>query len=320
MKKYNVIGVPWHVGHQYELAHLPFIEQYDLLINPYRVWGDKSRPMPDNMKYVTHYEKGKYDFAILHFDQQCIDDRIGKGLLYREVNELIKDIPKIVINHSVPLHDDLSKEETIQKTRELIGDNFMIVNTFEAEKMWGWGHPVIHGMDVDEWYSEPKEPRATIFVSAAGMEKVYRREILRNTINLLNDWGLKFHWIGMDVKFPNFDEYRNWLSRSLIYLNLTHESPRPRSRTEAMLSGCCVVTNRHQDADKFIVNGENGFLVSEDPVEVATLVSRLLTTDCDLAKRIGENGRKFAREEFTQEKFAKQWEEVLKINGIWRDQ
>ena len=83
MKKYNVIGVPWHVGHQYELANMPFIGQYDLLINPYRVWGDKSRPMPDNMKYVTHYEKGKYDFAILHVDQQCISNSIGKGLLYK---------------------------------------------------------------------------------------------------------------------------------------------------------------------------------------------------------------------------------------------
>lgn len=304
------------VAHQYELAKLPFIEQYDLLINPYRVWGDKSRPMPENMKYVTHYEKGKYDLAILHFDQQCIGERIGKGLLYSEVNELIKDIPKIVINHSVPLHDEYSQEETIKKTKEMIGDNFMIVNSYKAKEMWGWGHVVTHGMNADEWFSNPKEPRATIFISPAGMEKVYKRDVLRNTISLLNEWGLKFFWIGLDVKFSTFDQYRNWLSRSLIYLNLSHESPRPRSRTEAMLSGCCVVTNKHQDADSFIVNSENGFLVDEDPLQIATLVSRLMTTDCNLARKIGEKGREFATKEFTQEKFIKQWEEVLKINKI----
>jgi len=318
MKKFKVIGVPWHVGHQYELANLPFIEEYDLLINPYRIWGEKSRPMPKNMKYVTHYEKGKYDFAILHVDQQCIEDRIGKGILYREVNELIKDIPKIVINHSVPLHDTLSRDETIWKMKELIGDNFMIVNTFKAKEQWGWGHPVIHGMNVNEWESNAKEPRATVFVSGAGMEKVYRRDILRNTISILDDWGMKFFWIGIDVKFSNFEDYKNWLSRSLIYMDITHESPRPRARTEAMLSGCCIVTNKHQDADTFIKHGENGFLVSEDPMEIATLVSELLTDKCDLAKKVGQAGREFARKEFTQEKFAKQWENVLKINGIWR--
>lgn len=317
MKKFNVIGVPWHVGHQYELAKMPFIGQYDLLINPYRVWGDKSRPMPDNMKYVTHYEKGKYDFAILHIDQQCIGSKIGKGILYKEVNSLIQDIPKIVINHMVPLHDTFTKEETIEKTKELIGDNFMIVNTYKAKEMWGWGYPVIHGMEVDEWESNAKEPRATIFVSPAGMEKAYQRDILQNTISQLREWGIRFYWIGQDVKFNNFNEYRDWLSRSLIYLNLTHESPRPRSRTEAMLSGCCLITNKHQDADMFIENGVNGFLVDEDPVEVATLVARLLTVDCKLAKEVGERGREFARKEFCSQKFIDQWIEVLKLNGLW---
>lgn len=307
------------VGHQYELAHLPFIGQYDLLLNPYRTWGDKSRPMPENMKFVSEYVKGKYDFAILHIDQQCIAGRIGKGLLYREVNELIKDIPKIVINHMIPLHDELPQEEVIKRTKEMVGDNFMIVNTYKAKEMWGWGHPVIHGMNIDEWESNEKEPRATIYVSEAGMEKAYRRDILHNTIQLLEEWGHKVYWIGANVKFTNFDDYRNWLSRSLIYLNLTHESPRPRSRTEAMLSGCCIITNKHQDADTFIENGVNGFLVDEDPMQVATLVARLLTTDCHKAKKIGTAGRKYARQNFNAEFFAKQWEQVLKINGIWKE-
>lgn len=311
MKKFNVIGVPWHVGHQYELANMSFIGNYDLLINPYRTWGDKSRPMPENMHWVTHYEPKKYDFAILHLDQQCINSRIGKGELYKQVNDVIKDIPKIVINHMVPLHDSLPKEEVIRRVKELVGDNFMICNTYEAEKMWGWGHPVIHGMNVDEWYSNPKEPRATIYISPAGMEKAYRREILRNTVSLLDEWGFKFYWIGLDVKFSDWTGYRDWLSRSLIYLNLTHESPRPRSRTEAMLSGCCIVTNRHQDAETFIEDGKNGFLVDEDPEAVATLVSELLTVRCDEAKKIGEAGRQFARQEFSREKFESQWLKVL---------
>ena len=113
MKKFKVIGVPWHTGHQYELAKLPFIGQYDLLLNPWRYWGFESRPKPDNINYVTSYKPGEYDFAILHIDQQSIydpdnDDRISKGRLYQEVNELITDIPKIVINHIVIINTSIS--------------------------------------------------------------------------------------------------------------------------------------------------------------------------------------------------------------------
>jgi len=315
-KKYKVIGVPWHVGHQSEIAQMSFIGQYDLLVNPYRTWGTNSRPFPDKCNWVTNYEKGKYDFAILHLDQQCVNSRIGKGELYKQVNEVIQDIPKIVINHMTPLHDSLPDMEVIRRVKELVGDNFMICNTFEARKMWGWGKTVIHGMDIDDWKSNPKEPRATIYVSPAGMEKAYKREILRNTISLLNEWGFKFYWIGTDVKFKTFDEYRDWLSRSLVYLNLTHQSPRPRARTEAMLSGCCIVTNRQQDADTFIENGKNGFLVDEDPVQVATLVSELLTSRCAEAKKIGEVGRKFAQKEFSRKNFEDQWLEVIKEVGV----
>lgn len=317
MSKFNVIGVPWHVGHQHELAKLPFIKNYDLLINPYRTWGDKSRPFPEKMGWVDHYEKGKYDFAILHVDQQCLSERIGKGLLYKAANEIITDIPKIVINHMTPFHDKYTLQETKDKMKKLVGDNFMIVNSKTAQEQWGWGHQIRHGMSADEWWDKPKEPRATCFMSDAGMEKAYKREVLRNTISLMKEWGFKFFWIGVDVKFKTFNEYREWLSRSLVYLNLTFQSPMPRSRTEAMLSGACVITGRHQDADTFIKDGENGFLVGEDPVEIATLVTRLLSEDLAEAKKIGQQGKKFAQEYFSYDNFAKQWEDVLKEVGIW---
>src|SRR3990167_5133833 len=147
MKKFKVIGVPWHTAHQYELAKLPFIEEYNLLVNPWRYWGATQRPMPENMKMVFNYEKDYYDFAILHIDQQSIynpetNDRISKGRLYTEVNELIKDIPKIVINHMTPWHDKYETPKVIEIIKKMIGDNFMVVNSFEAAKQWGWGYPI----------------------------------------------------------------------------------------------------------------------------------------------------------------------------------
>ena len=67
----KVIGYPWHTSHQAELAKL--FKTYDMIYNPYRTWATSSRPIPDNVKAVTDYEKGEYDFALLHIDQQCFN-------------------------------------------------------------------------------------------------------------------------------------------------------------------------------------------------------------------------------------------------------
>ena len=62
-----------------------------------------------NVNWVDHYEPGKYDFALIHLDQQCMDEPLwqrGKGSLFRELNEVITDIPKIVINHGTPYYPE----------------------------------------------------------------------------------------------------------------------------------------------------------------------------------------------------------------------
>jgi len=331
VKKLKVFGVPWHTAHQYEIAKLPFVETYDLLINPYRGWAEQHRPMPSNLRLVTHYEEGKYDFAILHVDQQCIydpekGDRISKGRLYMEVNDLIQDIPKIVINHMTPFHDKYETHDVVRKIKELIGDNTMVVNSHTAREQWGWGNVIIHGMDVDEWWDLPKEPRAIVTLSPAGMNKAYRREFLFSVQRLLREMGVPLVWVGVDEKFKTFDEYREFIGRSLVYFNPTWQSPRPRARTEAMLSGACCVTTPYQDADTYIVDGVNGFLTTkmtptdprilDSPKYTADLIKRLVMDDTDEAYRIGQAGKKTARELFSKENFANQWIKLLEKKGI----
>lgn len=319
-------------GHQAELANLSFIESYDLLINPYRVWGSKSRPVPENVNFVPYYEKGKYDFAILHVDQQSIydpeaGDRIHKGKLYMDLNNEIQDIPKIVINHMTPFHDKYENAYVIEFIKKMVGDNYMIVNSYEAQKQWGWGHTVIHGLDQQDWWDLPKEPRCVVSLSPAGMEKAYRRIFLHAVMRELEDMKVPFYWIMNDKKCNSFDEYRDFLGRSLVYFNPTWQSPRPRSRTEAMLSGCCVVTTPYQDATTFIKDGVNGFLTSTDelkdprvmdnPVSTAKIIKRLVLDEPELAMKIGQVGKQTAIDLFNFEKFENQWIQVLKDNNLW---
>ena len=331
-KKLRVFGVPWHVAHQYELMKLPFIESYDLLINPYRTWGEQSRPFPDNGKWVTHYEKGKYDLAILHVDQQSIynpeqGDRIHKGKIYLEMRDAIgDDVPIVTINHMTPFHDKYESPYVVDFIKTMTKGTTMIVNSHKAVEQWGWGRAIIHGMEVDEWYDLPKEPRAVTVLSPAGMEKAYRRIFLTSVRRILDEMGVPFIWVGVDAKFNNFNDYREFLGRSLVFFMPTWQSPRPRARTEAMLSGCCVVSTPYHDANSYIIHGENGFLTSkyeitdprvmDNPEATAKLIRRLVLEDPDEALKIGQAGKKTARELFNMKSFSDQWEQLLKELGV----
>jgi hypothetical protein len=323
-KELKVFGIPWHTAHQHELAKI--FGQYDLLINPYRGWATQHRPLPENTNLVTHYKPGYYDFALLHVDQQSIydpevGDRISKGRIYEEINELIQDIPKVVINHMTPFHDKYETNIVVQKINALIGDNTMVVNSYTAKEQWGWGNVITHGMDADEWWDLPKEPRAITTLSPAGMNKAYRREFLFAVQRILKEMGVPFVWVGSDVKFDDFDSYREFIGRSLVYFNPTWQSPRPRARTEAMLSGACCVTTPYQDADSYIEDGVNGFLTSkvkptdprvmDSPEYTAKLIKRLVMDDPHEALKVGQAGKQTCKELFNLERFQEQWQNLL---------
>jgi len=332
MKKLRVFGLPWHVAHQWELAKLPWFGRYDLLINPYRTWGTSHRPFPKNMRWVTHYKKGEYDLAILHVDQQSIydpehGDRITKGKLYMEVREAIgDDVPIITINHMTPFHDKYESPYVVKFIKDMTKGTFMITNSKEAAKQWGWGKPVIHGMDVDEWLDLPKEPRAVTVLSPEGMEKAYRRIFLRTVERRLKEMGVPFFWVGVSPKFGSFLDYREYLGRSLVFFMPTWQSPMPRARTEAMLSGCCIVSTPYHDASTFIEDGVNGFLTSraelkdprvmDNPEYTANLIKRLVMDEPQKAIEIGQKGKETARKLFNMKNFQNQWEEVLKEVGV----
>jgi len=263
---------------------------------------------------VTHYEKGKYDFALLHLDQQCVEDEIykrGKGSLYRELNEEIQDIPKIVIMHGTPYYPEkFSDDVIVQKVKDLIGDNTMITNSFRASEQFGFGTPIWHGIDPDEWYDLPKEFKAVTFISPAGLDKYYDRMFLEAIREELQERDIFHCHISIDWSARDWEDYKTFLGKSLIYINPTKESPMPRSRTEAMISGSCVLTTPHQDADKFIVDGKNGFIIPRNPVAVADKVEYLLN-HYDEAVRIGQEGRKTALDVFSMDKYQENWKKLL---------
>ena len=285
-KKLKIINVPWHIAHQYELYKLPNTEWYHV-INSVRKWherGKSFRPVPDNLHQVPFFEEGKYDLALLHIDQQCIDESFGKSRLYKEFNEAIKGIPKIVLNHATPYYPEKYSESFVKmKMKMLIGDNHMICNSHRAQEMWGdmgaTTRTIIHGLDPTEWWDLPKEPRSITMLSPAGLDRYYNRRLLIAVKERLKQRGLSHYQITVDWVARDFDDYRDYVGRSLIYFNPTLESPMPRSRTEAMLSGCCVLTLPNHGAEKFIEQGVNGFIVPDNPNHIADLIEELINNN-----------------------------------------
>lgn len=317
-----------HVPNEYEVAKLAehYPVDFHYLLTNVRKWLDTpaiipTRPIPKHINWVTAYEPGKYDLAILRLDQQATDPTIGKGQIYRQLNEVIQDIPKLVVNHGVPTWDDAHPEDIVMNggeivtsrgvrrldgMKDLIGDNFMVVNSYEAAAAWGFGYPLIHGLTKEEWWDLPKEPRVVIQLSPGGLEKMYNRQLLSEIKARVKDkTGLDVMHITVNFLAKSWDDYRQFLGSSLVYINPTKASPMPRSRTEAMFSGCCVLSSRYHGWEEFVENGVEGFIVPDNPLSYAEAVDQLINHNYQAAVEIGQRGKELAHRLFNTERFLK---------------
>lgn len=337
-RKLKIWGTAWHIAHNHDIMMaLKDVADFYLLVNYTRRWDDKLRPLPENAHWVSYFEKGKYDLAILHVDQQCSNMDLNKSVLTKHMKQTIKeiepDLPIIFINHGTPVYPELysdATKETDYKSEKLrkeildiVGDDEMVVNSHQAKLDWGRGKTIIHGMNPDEWeYDENvREPRVATFISQAGIgDKYYNRSYLVAVMDELEErYGIKLQWINTPRCFTakSHDDYRKFLSKTLIYFNPTFASPMPRSRTEAMISGCCIVTTPQHDADSFIEDGVNGFIVPHNDVRfTADLIAKLMNEYYPLAKEIGKKGRETAIKIFNRERYRDDWVNYLKELNI----
>lgn len=331
VRKLKIVATTWHVMHAWDLFNaLKDDADFYLIDNFWRSWRKKeflaARPIPENVTFIPYYEEGKYDFAILNIDQQCINNKLGKSIVYEELNGRIKDIPKVVINHGGPVYPEYlmtpnmtkpqAEEECRNIIKKMVGDNIMVVNSYEAasEREWGWGNPIWHGLDPDEWLDLPKEPRIFTALSPAGCDEYYNRDTLNEVIRLTKqNYGYEIYWAKMNVKTDgSLDDYKTFLGQSLIYLDVSFRTPMNRARTEAMLSGCCVVQVKGaHDLEKFAKDGENMVLVNNSPKEISDMLYTLIENNYNKALEIGQNAKKMASEKFNRLRYRQDWLKLI---------
>ena len=339
-RKLEVCCTTWHVAHYWDLFHaLKDHANFTLIDNAARSWRDPrflaSRPIPEGTKFAPFYEKGKYDFALLGLDQQALQPELGKSRVYRELNDTIQDIPKVVINHGSPVfpeylkHEDMTDEdakvECRRLTKALVGDNVMVVNSHTAAKDWGWGIPIWHGMDPHEWDTGVvKEPRAISALSPGGLDVYYNRQCMNELFSHLEERGIFLQWARVTKHAETGDKvenYKEWLGRGLIYVDVSIETPMNRARTEAMLSGCCVVqVEGAHDLDEYVnPPGKEDKLrdymviVPNSPAKIADKVAELMA-DPKQCQIIGNLGREMAIKTFSRERYKNDWLKLIREN------
>jgi len=328
-KKIKIFDYCWHIPHQWDMINaLKDDCEFYYCLNVKRHWDTSQRPVPENLSFVTHYEPGIYDVAILHLDQQMIAYDHQKRLIYDQFNRIITDIPKIVINHGTPVYperfrelgyqisDAEMQEKCIEIIRQLIGDNMMVVNshTSASQKEWGFGHTIIHGINPSEWWDLPKEPRVFTALSPYGFNAYYNRNCMGLVSDILHDkYGYFLNYAKLNVETINSPEdYKEFLGKSLLYLDTSFRTPMNRARTEAFLSGCCVIqVEGAHDLERWAKPGENIVIVPNDPEEIAFVVADFLENRYEEAIAIGQKGKDMAIKEFSPKRYRQDWVKLL---------
>ena len=221
--------------------------------------------------------------------------------------------PKIVINHGCNIVDGFSSKIC----RDLVDGCWMVCNSTTALQRWDVPRSrfIRHGMSPEEWPSTDYGHNNIVIIQSFSQ----RHKAYRNVDGIARaEQTVDFVWVGRDVRFESFEAYRHFLGHCSIYFNPSYASPNPRARTEAMLSGLAVVTTNSHGEDEYITTGVNGFASNDFDELIEALV--YLRNNPNEAKRIGQAGRRTAREIFHIDRYIEQWndllEEVLALNRV----
>lgn len=297
---YRILKYPWHTGHDYELSKLP--HRFLYLSGTYREWALEQRPVPSSIEWVSSLWEKKSDLMILHLDQWSLQEP-SKRFLYQYCRERYSG-PKVVILHGARTEDGCSPEEMAELTEGCK----VVCNSSRALEDWNLKDSrfILHGFSSEEW-KQTDYSRLNIVVCLP-----HRPRHLKTRNQSLIDkveQVLPLTWIGRDISFGSFDAYRRYLSESSVYFNPSFGSANPRSRAEAMLCGLAVVTTASHGEEEYIRNGENGFC-SNNPDELQEYLLYLRDNPLEI-ERVGRNGRETARQLFSIDRFAQEWESLL---------
>lgn len=346
-KRLRILQYVWHVGHQWELHHLP----HDFILASCassNQWSYNTRPLRKNAKIVA--ESGldfkSFDLAIIHFDEDVLCPELTLGVKHRGWgSQFVRwvenlQMPKVGICHGTPFrHGSYSgtypgdpwEIDEVQRAKlvSFVGDMPVVVNSVRAQQEWGFcnSRVIYHGFDSSEYpITSGCEGTLTSVASFKARPWYVGAPFVRSVL----DSGVALDYVGRgpidglrvvsagesggpvdnnEFAEAKFSAYKQLLAKYRVFFNPTWFSPMPRTRAEAMLCGECIVTTNFYDEDQWIRNGVNGFHSSD--VEELIDVLKFLERNPDVASRVGLAGREFADREFSRDRYLDSWTKLI---------
>jgi len=188
------------------------------------------------------------------------------------------------------------------------------------------------GIDATRWYPvegmKLEHPCVGLLQGAWIWGKTQEILTLQNVIKAMPD--VTFYWAGdgpyrqkiTDVlsKYKNFkwlgalqypDQVREYMASLDVYALPSGIDMSPLTLQEAQLMKKPVIATNAGGIPELMKDGKTGFLVQREDYKTWIEKITLLLNDRKLAQEFGENGRRFVEEEFSWEKMAKSFVEIM---------
>ena len=138
----------------------------------------------------------------------------------------------------------------------------------------------------------------------------------RNKINNELKEYANFEWLG-NLQYP--DKVREYLSEIDIYALISGLDMAPHTILEAQLMKKPVIATNIGGIPELMKNNETGFLVEKGNSEELIEKISFLLENKEKRKEIGIAGRKFVEENFSWEKIAEEFVNILKREKLFKE-
>jgi len=309
----DVLIIPTHPGVQYHFCRVGLPTHFLGHWDQFHYW----RPKPDNViNVLPKYEDAHLDYGPEDYARLLDDPAVGFPERY--------DLAWLMFNWQYKLfreRREIKKLYRVSKVRELerhewdeiLGrDDFTVVSFYPSTVEWVKAEfdidiPYVPlGLDPEVYDGWTGEDGNILSIIHSYKDRGWHHHLYEEAMRGLPT--LHVDHLDPDQEVFEYADIQRALRRARLYL---HDGEQEYTITlvEAMMTGLPLVSFRIPNIERYVIDGENGFVC--DTAEQVRDRCRLLLEDDALATKMGRASRDKALREFHEERWRRQWVEII---------